>query len=132
MGLVLPYTNGGWSHAEAAADAALQVGRRTHALLLNHMQRYSFNPTGALRWKRDVTEYTDCMKELGMAAVNERMDELAALANILVVSPDSLLGLVDGSLRLSHQQALKFIKLREDSKTAKVQGQPLLSLFAAD
>ena len=67
-----------------------------------------------------------------MAAVNERMDELAALANILVVLPDSLLGLVDGSLRLSHQQALKFIKLREDSKTAKVQGQPLLSLFAAD
>ena len=67
-----------------------------------------------------------------MAAVNERMDELAALANILVVSPDSLLGLVDGSLRLSHQQALKFVKLREDSKTAKVQGQPLLSLFAAD
>ena len=67
-----------------------------------------------------------------MAAVNERMDELAALANILVVLPDSLLGLVDGSLRLSHQQALKFIRLREDSKTAKVQGQPLLSLFAAD
>ena len=125
-------SDGRWSAAEAAADTAVQVGRRTHALLLNHMQRYSFSPTGALRWKRDVTEYTDCMKELGMAAVNERMDELAALANILVVSPDSLLGLVDGSLRLSHQQALKFIKLREDSKTAKVQGQPLLSLFAAD
>eukprot|EP00891_Asterochloris_glomerata_P000050 jgi/Astpho2/50/fgenesh1_pg.00001_%23_28_t len=119
-------------HCWLAACNPRLVGRQTHALLLNHMQRYSFSPTGALRWKRDVTEYTDCMKELGMAAVNERMDELAALANILVVSPDSLLGLVDGSLRLSHQQALKFIRLREDSKTAKVQGQPLLSLFAAD
>ena len=52
--------------------------------------------------------------------------------NILVVAPDSLLPLVDSSLRLSHAQALQYVKLRDDFKTAKVQGKPLALLFASD
>lgn len=43
-----------------------------------------------------------------------------ALANVLVVSPEALLGLVDGSLRLGHQAALSFIRLREDFKSARL------------
>ena len=51
---------------------------------------------------------------------------------ILLVAPESLLGLVDASLRLPHAQALTFLRLREDFKTARVGGQTLAQVFARD
>ena len=57
---------------------------------------------------------------------------LQALVNVLVVAPESLLGLVDASLRMSHAQALKFISLREDWRTARGNGASLASVFASD
>lgn len=57
---------------------------------------------------------------------------LQALTNVLLVAPESLLGLVDGSLRISHAQALKFICLREDWRSARVKGATLASVFASD
>lgn len=60
------------------------------------------------------------------------MQELSGLANMLIVAPDSLVGLVEGSLRISHRQALLFIRLRDDFKTAKVEGTPLSALFMQD
>jgi hypothetical protein len=44
------------------------------------------------------------------------------LGNVLVVAPTALLGLVEGSLRISHSAALKFIRLREDFKSARLPG----------
>ena len=61
-----------------------------------------------------------------------QMEEVASLVNILVVVPESLLDLVDGQLRISHKQALDVIRLREDFRTARVQGSSLATLFAAD
>lgn len=58
------------------------------------------------------------------------MEELAALVNILLVSPDSLLGLVQTSLHMSHKQALQYIRLREDFQTVKVDGVPLPKIFS--
>ena len=110
----------------------LQLARRMGALLLTHMQRYSYNPTGALRWKRDISEYTDCVHSLNAPSAHESFSEMAALVNILLVAPERLLGLIDGSLRISHQQALKYIRLREDFKTAKVGTSTLAMLFAND
>ena len=40
----------------------LQVGRRAHAVLLSHMHRHVYSATGALRWKRDITEYADVLR----------------------------------------------------------------------
>lgn len=40
----------------------MQVGRRAHAMLVSHMQRYVHSAMGALRWKRDVTEYADILR----------------------------------------------------------------------
>ena len=96
------------------------------------MQRYSYSPTGALRWKRDITEYTDCIRSVDAACYKESFADLAALVNILLVAPERLLGLIDGRLRISHQQALKYIKLREDFKTAKVGTSTLAMMFAND
>lgn len=39
-----------------------QVGRRAHAVLVGHMQRFTYSAMGALRWKRDVTEYADVLR----------------------------------------------------------------------
>lgn len=54
------------------------------------------------------------------------------LLNVLVVAPDSLLGLVNGSLRMAHRDALRYIALREDFKVARVDGKPLLVLFSGE
>lgn len=51
------------------------------------------------------------------------------LANVLVVAPDSLMALVNGTLRMPHQEALKYIRLREDFESAMVYGKSLQQLF---
>ncbi len=50
--------------------------------------------------------------------------------NILLVAPDSLIGLVQTSLHMPHRQALTYIRLREDFAVAKVDGVPLARLFS--
>lgn len=120
-----PDQRGGWG--------GLQVGRRFGGLLTGHMQRWSFSPTGALRWKRDMGDYSDALRPLGPGAVAQaRLDRLGALASVLLVPAESLVGVVEGELRLSHRQALPFIRLRADFKTARVDGSPLERLFSGD
>ena len=110
----------------------MQMAQRSNVVLLNHMQRYSYSPTGALRWKRDIIEYTDCIRSFAAPSTHEGFADLASLVNILLVAPERLVGLIDGSLRISHQQALKYVKLREDFKTAKIGNSTLAMLFASD
>ena len=97
------------------------------------MQRWSFTPTGALRWKRDLGDYSDVMRPFGPGAMSQaRIDRLDALTNVLLVPVDSLVGVVEGELRLSHRQALPFIRLRSDFKVARVDGSPLERIFSGD
>ncbi|KIY95316.1 Exocyst complex component 5 [Monoraphidium neglectum] len=107
-----------------------EVGRRTHAVLLQHMGRYTYSPTGALKWKKDVAEYAEALGAYGVPAVDEEMAALQQTVNVLVVAPESLMGLVNGSLRMAHRDALRVISLREDFKTAKVDGKTLGQLFS--
>lgn len=109
----------------------LQIGMRTHRLLCEHMQNYTFSSTGVLRWKRDVTEYCDALHLAVSSAtsISEAFEDLKEAVNLLVVAPESLLALVDGSLRMSHSQALQYIHLRDDFRTAKVKGKTLAALF---
>eukprot|EP00775_Hariotina_reticulata_P013513 gene13513-13638_t len=109
-----------------------EVARRAYHLLLLHMTRYIYSPTGALKWKKDVSEYAEVLCSYQVPAASEDMSHLQQLVNVLVVAPDSLLGLVNGSLRMSHRDALRFISLREDFRTAKVQGKSLLQLFSGE
>lgn len=52
--------------------------------------------------------------------------------NVFIVAPESLIGLVDGSLRMSHKDAMRYIQLREDFKTARVEGRTLGQLFTSE
>ena len=56
------------------------MGRRTHALLLGHMQRYCYSAMGALRWKRDVTEYADVLRASHSPATNAQVHRRGSAA----------------------------------------------------
>ena len=51
------------------------------------------------------------------------------LANVLVVPPEAVLPLVNGSLRMAHSEALKYVRLREDFVSARVDGRSLQQLL---
>ena len=108
------------------------MGERALKLLKDHMMQHTYSSTGALRWKRDVTEYAEALQPAlqSAPAVRSKFEELKGEVNILVVAPESLLPLVDSSLRLPHAQALQYVRLREDFKTAKVKGRTLAMMFS--
>ncbi|KAK9801425.1 hypothetical protein WJX73_010769 [Symbiochloris irregularis] len=110
-----------------------EVGRRTGLLLTAHMQRWAFSRTGAIRWTQDVGTYREAVREFGAGAASQaRLDRLAMLANVLNVPVESLVMIVENELRLTHRQALPYIRLRSDFKTARVDGVSLEKLFSGD
>lgn len=52
------------------------MGRRAHAMLLAHMQRFMYSAMGALRWKRDVTEYADILRNSHSPTTNAQVCQL--------------------------------------------------------
>ena len=115
-----------------------------------HITRFTFSPAGALRLKRDMAAYIDTVRKFESSETLSQFETLQQLVNIFIVAPESLIGyslavqmaieaimvsysrLVDGSLRMSHKDALKYVQLREDFKTAKVDGQSLSQLFTSE
>lgn len=99
-----------------------EVGSNLHRALLTHIQRFTFNTGGGLRLKRDVSEYTDFVRTFKTPAVDEQFESLSALVNLFIVPPDSLRKLVD-SLNLSHKDALVYVQLRDDFRSARIASQ---------
>jgi hypothetical protein len=56
------------------------MGRQLHGVLLNHMQRYTYSAMGALRWKRDMTAYSEWVRSLHAPLVDEKFEELQVKA----------------------------------------------------
>lgn len=77
-------------------------------------------------------KYNECCQQFGARAVDQQFEHLQQLVNVLMVAPASLLGLVDGTLRMSHKEALKYIKLRDDFRSAKAGGRSLAEIFQED
>lgn len=103
------------------------------SLLDAHIRKYVFNPTGALKLKKDLATYAECLGGFaGGGGVARDFQRLAAIVNLFVVAPDSLMGLVNGTLRMAHGDALRYVQQREDFKSAKVDGKTLLQLFTAE
>ncbi|GLI61437.1 hypothetical protein VaNZ11_003799, partial [Volvox africanus] len=89
----------------------LEVGLRMHSTFLNHMQQFVYNAAGALRWRNDVNAYCEALRLWGLPLLDSRMGAVGALVGILVVEPDQLLPLVNGTLRLDHREAIKYVRL---------------------
>ena len=45
-------------------------------MLLTHMQRFTYSATGALRWKRDVTEYAEVLRNSHSPTTNAQVSTL--------------------------------------------------------
>ena len=55
--------------------------------------------------------------------------QLCQLANTLIVPPESLLEVADAGLQMDRSTARKYVALREDYQTAKVDGKSLATLL---
>ncbi|PSC72605.1 exocyst complex component sec10 [Micractinium conductrix] len=119
-------------HGPNLASFLAELGRRLCLLLDAHLQRFAFSPLGALRWKRDLTEYASLAARLRAPATTAHLEEMASRLSLLIVAPDSLLPLVDGQLRMSHRAAAAYVALREDFGSARVGGATMAQLFGGD
>ncbi|GIL54288.1 hypothetical protein Vafri_9856 [Volvox africanus] len=113
------------------ASFLLEVGLRMHSTFLNHMQQFVYNAAGALRWRNDVNAYCEALRLWGLPLLDSRMGAVGALVGILVVEPDQLLPLINGTLRLDHREAIKYVRLRQDFQIARVQGRSLQQIFGS-
>ncbi|GFY97371.1 exocyst complex component sec10 [Actinidia rufa] len=96
-----------------------ELGNRLHKGLLFHWQKFTFNPSGGLRLKRDITEYGEFVRSFNAPTVDEKFELLGIMANVFIVAPESLSSLFEGSPSI-RKDAQRFIQLREDYKTAKL------------
>lgn len=55
-----------------------QLGRRACLMLDAHMQRFTFSPLGALRWKRDLAEYAALVGRLRSAPAAAHLEDMQA------------------------------------------------------
>ena len=69
-------------HVSASRPCGAQVGRRAHGMLAEHMQRYCYSAMGALRWKRDVTEYADVLRNSHSPTTNAQARPAAIAHNV--------------------------------------------------
>ncbi|KAL3572055.1 hypothetical protein D5086_025959 [Populus alba] len=53
-----------------------ELGIRLHKGLLNHWQKFTFNPSGGLRLKRDITEYGEFVRSFNAPSVDEKFELL--------------------------------------------------------
>ncbi|KAF5733083.1 putative sec10 [Tripterygium wilfordii] len=96
-----------------------ELGNRLHKGLLNHWQKFTFNPSGGLRLKRDITEYEEFVRSFNAPSVDENFELLGIVANVFIVAPESLSSLFEGTPSI-RKDAQRFIQLREDYKSAKL------------
>ena len=47
-----------------------------YALMVNHMQQFTFNAAGALRWKADVAEYSTVCRDFQVDGLAEKIARL--------------------------------------------------------
>lgn len=106
-----------------------ELGNRLHKGLLIHWQRFTFNPSGGLRLKRDITEYGEFVRSFNAPSVDEKFELLGIMANVFIVAPESLSTLFEGTPSI-RKDAQRFIELRDDYKSAKLAAK-LSSLWAS-
>ncbi|KAL2254549.1 exocyst complex component SEC10b [Sesamum indicum] len=96
-----------------------ELGNRFHKGLVNHWQKFTFNPSGGLRLKRDITEYGEFVRRFNAPTLDEKFELLGIMANVFIVAPESLSSLFEGTPSI-RKDAQRFIQLRDDYKSAKL------------
>ena len=94
--------------------------RRTVSVVESHALKFTFSPEGALRWRRDLVEFGECMKGLGARSAVAAFDDLYTLAGLLIVPPESLPGLLDAVGHLERWRVKSVVERRADWRSAKI------------
>ncbi|KAJ9542782.1 hypothetical protein OSB04_029288 [Centaurea solstitialis] len=96
-----------------------ELGNRLHKALTTHWLKFSFNASGGLRLKRDITEYGDFIRNFNTPTVDEKFELLSIMANIFIVAPESLPSLIEGTPSIK-KEAQRFVQLRDDYRSARL------------
>nr|XP_043633310.1 exocyst complex component SEC10a-like [Erigeron canadensis] len=96
-----------------------ELGNRLHKALTNHWLKFSYNASGGLKLKRDITEYGDFLRNFNTPTVDEKLESLSIMANIFIVAPESLSSLIEGTPSI-RKDAQRFVQLRDDYRSAKL------------
>ncbi|KAH6833186.1 exocyst complex component sec10 [Perilla frutescens var. hirtella] len=106
-----------------------ELGNRLHKGLMNHWEKFTFNWSGGLQLKRDITDYADFVRNFNAPTVDEKFESMGILANVFIVAPESLSSLFEGTPSIK-SDAKRFIQLRDDYKSAKLASK-LASLWSS-
>ncbi|CAH1412011.1 unnamed protein product [Lactuca virosa] len=96
-----------------------ELGNRVHKAVTTHWLKFSFNASGGLKLKRDITEYGDFLRNFNTPTVDEKFELLSILANIFIVAPESLASLIEGTPSIK-KDAQRFVQLRDDYRSARL------------
>ncbi|KAI3701263.1 hypothetical protein L2E82_45914 [Cichorium intybus] len=96
-----------------------ELGNRVHKAVTTHWLKFSFNASGGLNLKRDITEYGDFLRNFNTPSVDEKFESLSILANIFIVAPESLASLIEGTPSIK-KDAQRFVQLRDDYRSARI------------
>ncbi|KAK7258382.1 hypothetical protein RIF29_23956 [Crotalaria pallida] len=94
-----------------------ELGNRLHKVLLNHWQKFTFNPSGGLRLKRDITEYGEFVRSFNAPSVDEKFELLGIMANVFIVAPESLATLFEGTPSIRKDAQNKVVVPMQSSNT---------------
>lgn len=99
-----------------------ELGVRLHRTVLDHIQRFEYNPAGALSVICDVNEYRKFVAAWRLPLLAALYDTLHTLCKLLQVSPQNLAEVCGGDelSGLDRSVLATFIQLRADYKSAKL------------
>jgi len=114
------------------ASFLVDIGTTMCATLTNHMQQFTFSQLGAMRWKGDLSAYTAALRGWGLSQLQGPVERLSDISGLLLVAPEQLPSLINSTLRMAPREAMKFVKLREDFSTTKIDGKSLQEILNID
>eukprot|EP00698_Gefionella_okellyi_P003529 TRINITY_DN13320_c0_g1_i1.p1 TRINITY_DN13320_c0_g1~~TRINITY_DN13320_c0_g1_i1.p1 ORF type:complete len:727 (+),score=150.50 TRINITY_DN13320_c0_g1_i1:29-2209(+) len=99
-----------------------ELAVRLYHKLMDHIRKFTISSDGGLRLMRDLTEFQKVVEQFKLPAVDAQYEVLRDIANVFVVSPQFISGLLtDSALRkLADGELATLVKMRADFKSEKL------------
>ncbi|TIA77982.1 hypothetical protein E3P92_03717 [Wallemia ichthyophaga] len=79
----------------------IELGVAFHGLLLDHLKKFSVNPTGGLMLTKDIALYQETITNFNQAILKPRYEMLRQLGNLFIVRPEVLRAYMRDDVHLS-------------------------------
>lgn len=98
-----------------------EIGIGFHALLLEHLKKFTVSATGGLMLTKDLAMYQDVCGRFGVPIVSDRFEMLRQLGNLFIVQPGVLKSYMrEGHLAKIDEQLLRPYLLRREDYAREV------------